>query len=114
MEALIAYSYRPGLGNEKLLFAPVVFTVKDTTSERTLGAFTIDAGLSECVLVQADEGATVTYMGQAYPHSSPACAVSRTSVPASDRVTVVARFAGSANYAPSVSHEEVLVGLEIH
>jgi hypothetical protein len=35
------------------------------------------------------------------------------SVPASDRVTVVARFAGNANYAPSVSHEEVLAGLEV-
>src|SRR5262249_39635212 len=104
ISALVTYSYHPAgypKSPELLFGVPIAFTIKDATSGATLASFTMEAQLGECVLVKASEGATVTYLGQAYPHSPPACPLPRVSVPASDRVTLVGRFAGKANYAPS-------------
>jgi hypothetical protein len=107
----VTYDYGPVRLEKRLRRVQITYTVKDITSGQTLGSFSMVAPDAECGLVATRESASVTYVGQRNvsgigPEPLSACALTRVSAPASDRVTLEGRFAGNANFAPSVSTAE--------
>jgi hypothetical protein len=96
VEALVIHGSKtiPGL--------TVAFTMVDETTGQPFASFT-GADLAFCGLHSTTQGSTRNIVGEAIaPY--PACALSTpVSVPAAHSAAIVARFAGTTSYGPSVS-----------
>lgn len=96
------------VGAPDLIGVPITYTLENVSTRQPLGTF---PGVSDptepCALRYTIEGTTQTFVGEA-SFGVPACGLAAVSLPTGQIPAVVASFAGSPGFGPSVSEPAVL------
>jgi hypothetical protein len=91
-----------------LIGVPVTVTLVNQTTLAPLGSFTEASHEGTCTIVNELVGGNWVLKGEAVS-SYPACPIGTISAPSEQGIGIQASFAGSAQYAPSTSKEELFV-----
>jgi hypothetical protein len=91
-----------------LIGVPVTVTLVNQTTLAPLGSFTEASHEGTCTIVNELVGGNWVLKGEAVS-SYPACPIGTISAPSEQSIGIQASFAGSAQYAPSTSKEQLFV-----